>query len=226
MAVTQVAHGGAASSSTYYKVAQAIGGSSKSLWWDLFSDNIDYNNFLTALYNGKVDEGRVNAIEVEKNSMIVQTKPEGGYRYYISEGYRELDVTGYACEKNLMTTTCEDVIKTTFYWSDVIDDMIVLKSASNTSSGEEIAGSGQHIRIISDLASYFRENSHEKVRELATGTKDGKKIYIQNMIMYAVLVAQSLILFISYIKRLFYVIMLAMIAPIVVVVDFFQKFGK
>ena len=46
------------------------------------------------------------------------------------------------------------------------------------------------------------------------------------MIMYAILVAQSLILFIAYVKRLFYVILLAMMAPVVVVFDFFQKFGR
>ena len=44
--------------------------------------------------------------------------------------------------------------------------------------------------------------------------------------MYAILVAQSLILFISYIKRLFYVIVLGLMSPAVVAYDFFKRFGK
>lgn len=118
-----------------------------------------------------------------------------------------------------------------FRWSEVIDELLLLKSASATANyseneDEEYTGSTYKVRIISDLALYFRENSHDKVRQHKTGLKDGKNIQIQNMIMYAVLVGQSVILFIAYIKRLFYVIMLAMLAPVVVVVDFFQKFGK
>ena len=118
-----------------------------------------------------------------------------------------------------------------FYWSNVINELLILKSASQTANytagdEDENVGSTYKVRIISDLASYFRENSYNKVRNNKTGLKEGKNIQFQNMIMYAVLVGQSLILFIAYIKRLFYVIMLAMIAPIVVVVDFFQKFGK
>jgi len=115
-----------------------------------------------------------------------------------------------------------------FYWSDFKKDLINLKKSSDTSSGQYVEGSGQAVRIISDLAAYFRYNSYSK--ELRTtnvaGMKNGDNIQIQNMIMYAILVAQSLILFISYVKRLFYVILLAIMAPIVVVFDFFQKFGK
>lgn len=112
-----------------------------------------------------------------------------------------------------------------YYWTDVVDDLIKLKSARSDGGYQ---GQAKGTRLIADLASYFRYNSYStELRSTnKTGVKNTGNIQIQNMIMYAVLVAQSLILFISYIKRLFYVIMLAMLAPIVVVVDFFQKFGK
>lgn len=114
-----------------------------------------------------------------------------------------------------------------FYWTQFLDDLIILKSASPTASGDNI--NGVKVTLMTDLAQYFKYNAYSQ--ELSGGfdrtqavNSDNAKI--QNMIMYAILVAQSLILFISYIKRLFYVILLAMMAPVVVVFDFFQKFGK
>lgn len=76
--------------------------------------------------------------------------------------------------------------------------------------------------IIYNLASYFKETAFE-VSE--TGWKRNKSV-VQNAIMYVLLVSYSVVFFISYTKRLFYVIMLILMAPIVVVFDFFLKFGR
>lgn len=90
-----------------------------------------------------------------------------------------------------------------------IIEQYVLKQKSDTS-------------VIYNLATYFKETAFE-VSE--TGWKANKAV-IQNAIMYVLLVCYSLVFFISYAKRLFYVIMLILMAPIVVVFDFFMKFGK
>ncbi len=113
-----------------------------------------------------------------------------------------------------------------FFWSELLDDLTLLKSASHTENGDDVSGGSK--RLIADLAAYFRYNSYSKELRSTnkTGVTTGDNIEIENMIMYAILVVQSLILFISYVKRLFYVILLAMMAPVVVVFDFFQKFGK
>ena len=76
--------------------------------------------------------------------------------------------------------------------------------------------------ILYNLATYFKETAFE-VSE--TGWKANKAV-VQNAIMYVLLVAYSVVFFISYTKRLFYVIMLILMAPIVVVFDFFMKFGR
>lgn len=76
--------------------------------------------------------------------------------------------------------------------------------------------------IIYNLATYFKETAFE-VSE--TGWKANKAV-VQNAIMYVLLVAYSVVFFISYTKRLFYVIVLILMAPIVVVFDFFLKFGR
>ena len=162
-------------------------------------------------------------IIVQTNGSLKTGDIDSGNGYYfLSSGVKE--GFGKAYDEG------DPLVKTNFYWTEVISDMITLKSSSETSSGTSISGSAGTTRLISDLASYFRYNSYEKTRRDSNSTavrdKWGAKAYIPNMIMYAILVAQSLILFISYVKRLFYVILLAMMAPIVVVFDFFQKFGK
>ncbi len=116
-----------------------------------------------------------------------------------------------------------------FYWTEVFDDLIELKSASDTNSGKYVSGSGKRPRLLSDLATYFRNNAYEVKIDKYNQTgiaHDTNKAKVQNMLMYTILVMQSLVLFIAYIKRLFYVVILGMMGPIVVVFDFFQKFGK
>lgn len=88
-------------------------------------------------------------------------------------------------------------------------DKCVLKQASETN-------------IITNLASYFKDAAWS----MEEGAWQPNKSVIQNALMYAILVVQSLIFFIAYTKRLFYVVMLILMAPIVVVFDFFTKFGK
>lgn len=90
-----------------------------------------------------------------------------------------------------------------------IFEQYVLKQKSETS-------------VLYNLGTYFKETAFETS---ATGWKASKAV-IQNAIMYVLLVSYSLVFFISYTKRLFYVIMLILMAPIVVVFDFFMKFGK
>lgn len=75
------------------------------------------------------------------------------------------------------------------------------------------------VSLIANLSQYFKEAAW------TYGNNSWKtdKLVIQNAIMYAILVVQSFIFLIAYVKRLFYVIILAMLAPAVVVYDFFNK---
>lgn len=81
------------------------------------------------------------------------------------------------------------------------------------------------VSYITNLALYFKSHSHEtRVSSDASVVKT--YAIVSNQIMYAILVVQSIMLFIAYMKRLFFVLLLSMLAPFVVVLDFFQKFGK
>lgn len=116
----------------------------------------------------------------------------------------------------------------------VISDLIALKqqavneAALASPGGGAAPGASTSGAIITELATYFKETSFDM--ELRgtdiTGTKDSDNVNLSNAIMYAILVAQSLILFIAYIKRLFYVVILGLISPAVVAYDFFKRFGK
>ena len=110
------------------------------------------------------------------------------------------------------------------YLHTLLDECVKIRSI-----GEASVPMGENPnRLITDLAMYFKLNSEEKdfTDEHRGGLTSNGTIIIPNMIMYTVLVIQSLILFIAYVKRLFYVLLLALMAPVVVVFDFFKKFGK
>ncbi len=85
-----------------------------------------------------------------------------------------------------------------------------------------ILGEKSEANLLSNLALYFKETSWT----IADGGWKANKASIQSAIMYALLIAYSLVFFISYTKRLFYVVLLILMAPVVVVFDFFMKFGK
>ncbi len=126
----------------------------------------------------------------------------------------------------------DDAFCASFAWSTVLNQLIQLKSYSpkaykNQSGGDVNAGKISH--LITDLSAYFKTNAYERNMEderlITAATKTGN-IYPQNMLMFTILTVQSIILLIAYIKRLFYVVLLGLMAPVVVVFDFFQRFGK
>ena len=76
--------------------------------------------------------------------------------------------------------------------------------------------------VISTLAQVFK-----KMAWSTTATSWVRsRVTIEGALLYSILVGQSLVFFISYVKRLFYVIILILMAPIVVVYDFFNKFSS
>lgn len=85
-----------------------------------------------------------------------------------------------------------------------------------------VTRSKSELNVISNLASFFKDTVWVSTEKSWTPNT----ISIPGAIMYAILVAQSLIFFIAYVKRLFFVIVLVVMAPVVVVYEFFTKFGS
>ncbi len=130
----------------------------------------------------------------------------------------------------------ETITPTTSDLIPILDELIKLKVIydSDGKSGGTVGV------LISDLAGYFKYNTwvytlnnkniasidketDEDLKDATKGIIKMDKAIIQNALLYAIIVVQSLILFIAYIKRMFYVIILAIMAPVVVVFDFFNK---
>lgn len=78
---------------------------------------------------------------------------------------------------------------------------------------EIVLGQSTQVDVMSSLAKLFKEGSY--------GSLDDKTDYDPiSTLLYAILMIQSLMLLINYIKRIFYVLVLSIIGPIVVVYDF------
>lgn len=75
--------------------------------------------------------------------------------------------------------------------------------------------------IISGLGQYFKQNA--KYVDLEKGDWAPTTTSIPFGILYAVFIVQSLMFLISYIKRLFYVVILSMLGPVVVIFDYLIK---
>ncbi len=89
--------------------------------------------------------------------------------------------------------------------------------------------------IIASLGSFFKQSAYVyTTKEVSEGTnEEGKKtvitgwraseISVTGALLYAIFIFQSCMYLLMYVKRLFYVMMLSMFGPIVVIYDFFMK---
>lgn len=86
-------------------------------------------------------------------------------------------------------------------------------------AGKEVLANNNKMPITM-MAQYFRKNSYMPSSEKSLVAED---IYLPNCIMYLIFVIQSMLYFFSYMKRLFYVVVLALLGPVIIVFDFFMK---
>ena len=87
--------------------------------------------------------------------------------------------------------------------------------------------------IIAGLGSFFKQSAYVyTTEEVTNGTGDtgevitgwrASKLSVTGALLYAIFIFQSCMYLIMYVKRLFYVMMLSMFGPIVVIYDFFMK---
>ncbi|MDD3303674.1 MAG: hypothetical protein PHP54_02015 [Clostridia bacterium] len=79
--------------------------------------------------------------------------------------------------------------------------------------------------LISNLGQYFKEAAwtYETNEEGEAKGWTPSKVTLTGAILYGMFIIQSLMFFFAYIKRFFYVVILAMLAPIIVIYDFLGK---
>ena len=97
---------------------------------------------------------------------------------------------------------------------------------SNTGKWIKKASASENkLDIIGNMAAVFKDNAYTYSTD-----EDGKvtgwranKISVTGALLYAIFVAQSILYFFSYIKRFFYIVVLAIMAPVIVLFDFLGK---
>lgn len=87
--------------------------------------------------------------------------------------------------------------------------------------------------IIANLGAFFKQSAYVYTTEEVTDDRGEKsevltgwrasKVSVTGALLYAIFIFQSCMYLIMYVKRLFYVMMLSMFGPIVVIYDFFVK---
>lgn len=85
-------------------------------------------------------------------------------------------------------------------------------------SDKQVKGNSE---IITEMGSYFKDRA--KYIDVDAGEWAPSSTSIPFGILYAILIIQSMMLFIAYIKRLFYIVILSVMGPIVIVFDYLSK---
>lgn len=78
---------------------------------------------------------------------------------------------------------------------------------------------GQENAIIAGLGEFFKESAWTYGEDSWTNNV----LTLQGAILYAIFVFQSLFFFVAYLRRFFYIVILALLAPIIIIFDFFAK---
>lgn len=105
------------------------------------------------------------------------------------------------------------------YYKEVIDDI------TNNEAGDddEVIASNRvpdSSSLISSLGNFFKQAAWSDVDILNITFKANN---IQGAILYAIFVCQSVFFFATYLRRFFYIIILAMLAPIIIMFDLLSK---
>lgn len=80
--------------------------------------------------------------------------------------------------------------------------------------------------LMASLGQYFKEAAYTVPTDDETGQMTGwrrSKLTITGALLYAIFVFQSIFYFFAYIKRFFYIVILIIMAPVIVIIDFLRK---
>lgn len=160
--------------------------------------------------------GDVNKSE-EKNETIRDWTDLDEY----VEWYRQDRINNYGGE---MDKTI-DQIKEEYETEILPRKMKIYQLIVNSSSASTRYANTNYETIISQMGQYFKENAwtYETDDEGNFEGWDNNELTLQGALLYAIFVFQSILFFVAYIKRFFFVVILAILAPVIVIYDFLGK---
>lgn len=193
------------------------------------------------MYSGNPDKKITNGtnptnwdVKVDIMSYISPTAATGGmalpYRILV-----ELLENNETVDEVLARCTIDDLKKLvdSKAQAEVIEQRMKCDKWIYAAATNEGALNSSPTDIIASLGSFFKQSAYiYTTEEVTTGTGDTKevvtgwrasKLSVTGALLYAIFIFQSCMYLIMYVKRLFYVMMLSMFGPIVVIYDFFMK---
>jgi len=115
------------------------------------------------------------------------------------------------------------------YTSEIKAAIVEVYNTINPDTQEVTSGSYKKEQaIVSNLSQFFKSSIYIGSIDLEYKEKENGELFNSEFqpiiaILYAIFVVQSLMYFIAYIRRFFYVVILALFAPLVIVYDFLIK---
>lgn len=126
-------------------------------------------------------------------------------------------------EKKLGSEICNQAVKYRMDVDKAIYDASMGKQSLSTSAQDIIASLGSFFKqsaYVYKTETTTDENGDDK--ETVTGWR-ASQVSVTGALLYGIFIFQSCMYLVTYVKRLFYVMMLSMFGPIVVIYDFFIK---
>ena len=141
---------------------------------------------------------------------------------YINSGFGVADMEEISGEFELLIKTKSDLL-----WQHIQDTRSYYQLLVDAS---KIFVTGEMSRndpktLISSMGQYFKDAAWTYETDDDGNIKGwyANKLTLQGAILYAIFVVQSIMFFFAYIKRFFYVVILALLAPVIVIYDFLGK---
>lgn len=160
---------------------------------------------------------------VDEDKVLAEAAKDSGMRLNTTTSISDLKskYTIEELEKILGANMVKEIVEYRIRVDGSIDSAATGRSSLSTDASD----------IIANLGSFFKQSAYvyqtektdeEGKTEKVTGWR-ASKVSVTGALLYAIFIFQSCVYLIMYVKRLFYVMMLSMFGPIVVIYDFFMK---
>ena len=112
------------------------------------------------------------------------------------------------------------------YLKRYVSAMIKIYNSTNNGTGENDQENQEAgVDVIAGLGNYFKKAAYTVETDEMGQAKSWKrnKVSIIGAILYAIFVFQSIFYFLAYLKRFFFIVVLVIMAPVIVLLDFLRK---
>ena len=211
---------------TGYKALRSLFTSVALITYQGSEEGKPFNSVAEAVDTSNLEEG-ADTSELEKQKQITQLDKENGYLYTIINSTEDYNTVIDTCNEEI-TKAKEDLNKEGADKS-ALNSIIFARTMEKLYAAAyyEYVYEGDDKYIpkasdtISSLGDYFKSSSWYV--DTANGDWAPTSMNVVSAVCYGVFIIQSLMLLFAYFKRFFYVVILSLIGPVVVIFDYMGK---